>query len=163
MEQCDYPIKVSELVDGELSFEESERITLHLESCPVCRDAQESFLLSRAQLRSYESVTDDRVRERVLASAVDDRDTLFWQRSLRVPFPAAAAATIVFIALILWSAVAGVRQVGTGNRSVMRVTPLAADETGKNAPGGSDLARFDRGDRLVIYKEARPHERDHVR
>jgi hypothetical protein len=99
-----------------------------------------------------------------LLSAISDRrDGSFWRRSLRVPVPAVAAALIVLVTLIAWSVLAGMWRHSVASQSVTRVTPTPAGDTAVNTPPGANLARFDHGDRLIIYKEPRVQERDSLR
>lgn len=163
MEHCEFTAQVSELVDEELSSEETERITQHLEFCSACRDAHQSFLRSREQIRSYESVPDERVQERALAAIINRRGTSLWRGSMLVPLPAAAVFVIVMIGLIVWSVLAGAAKRHINDQSVNRITPPAAGDVQNDAPGAADIARFDRGERLVIYKEHRAHTDDKLR
>src|ERR1044071_847327 len=51
---CDFTEEVSLLVDGELAPPEAARLRAHMEGCAACRQARESFLLLRQELRSYD-------------------------------------------------------------------------------------------------------------
>jgi hypothetical protein len=65
---CDFTEEVSLLVDGELAPPEAARLGAHIEGCAACRQARESFLLLRRELRSYDWAPDPNVQRAALAS-----------------------------------------------------------------------------------------------
>lgn len=65
---CNFTQEVSLLVDGELPPHEAARLGAHVEGCAACRQARESFLILRQELRSYERAPDPRAQSRALAS-----------------------------------------------------------------------------------------------
>ena len=63
---CDWTEKISLLIDGELSHEETAALQKHLQSCADCRNAQEDFLLLRREIGSYEFELDPRAQQQAL-------------------------------------------------------------------------------------------------
>jgi len=70
---CEFTQEVSLLVDGELEPREAARLRAHAESCATCRQARESFLMLRRELRAYERATDPHAQSRALAAILDSR------------------------------------------------------------------------------------------
>src|SRR5690242_5788758 len=68
---CDFTEEVSLLVDGELAPHEAARLGAHVEGCAACRQARESFLLLRQELRSYEWAPDSDVQRAALSSILN--------------------------------------------------------------------------------------------
>ena len=68
---CDFTEEVSLLVDGELAPHEAERLGAHIEGCAACRQARESFLLLRQELRSYEWTPDPNAQRAALSSILN--------------------------------------------------------------------------------------------
>ncbi|HWS90005.1 MAG TPA: zf-HC2 domain-containing protein [Pyrinomonadaceae bacterium] len=68
---CDFTEEVSLLVDGELAPQEAARLGAHVEGCAACRQARESFLLLRQELRSYEWTPDPNAQRAALASILN--------------------------------------------------------------------------------------------
>ena len=68
---CDFTEEVSLLVDGELAPQEAARLGAHVEGCAACRQARESFLLLRQELRSYEWTPDPNVQRAALSSILN--------------------------------------------------------------------------------------------
>ncbi|HEX8148149.1 MAG TPA: zf-HC2 domain-containing protein [Pyrinomonadaceae bacterium] len=70
---CEFTEDVSLLVDGELPPREAARLGAHVEGCAACRQARESFLLLRQELRSYERAPDPHAQSIALASILNSR------------------------------------------------------------------------------------------
>src|SRR5215216_1857046 len=68
---CDFTEEVSLLVDGELASQEAARLGAHIEGCTACRQARESFLLLRQELRSYEWTPDPNAQRAALVSLLN--------------------------------------------------------------------------------------------
>src|ERR1051325_6017721 len=68
---CNFTEEVSLLVDGELAPQEAARLGAHVEGCAACRQARESFLLLRQELRSYEWTRDPNVQRAALSSILN--------------------------------------------------------------------------------------------
>jgi hypothetical protein len=68
---CDFTEEVSLLVDGELAPHEAARLGAHVEGCAACRQARESFLLLRQELRSYEWAPDPDVQRAALSTILN--------------------------------------------------------------------------------------------
>ena len=65
--ECDFTEKVSMLMDGELPQEEIEQVSMHIDTCSICRQARQDFLDMRQQIRSYESRREQAAEARALA------------------------------------------------------------------------------------------------
>src|ERR1044071_6980948 len=68
---CDFTEEVSLLVDGELAPQEAARLGAHVEGCAACKQARESFLLLRQELRSYEWTPDPNAQRAALSSILN--------------------------------------------------------------------------------------------
>ena len=114
---CDFTEDVSLLVDGELAPQEAARLGAHVEGCAACKQARESFLLLRRELRAYEHAPDPNVQRATLASILNSPTPprrsapalwaglaeAFSFRSLRPAHVAALALLLTGIALgLLW-------------------------------------------------------------
>ena len=114
---CDFTEDVSLLVDGELAPQEAARLGAHVDACAACKQARESFLLLRQELRAYDHAPDPNVQRAALASILNSptpqrrsapalwaslADALGF-RSLRPAHVAALALLLTGIALgLLW-------------------------------------------------------------
>lgn len=65
---CDWTSKISSLIDGELSTEESAQMEAHLLACADCQRTREDFLLLRRQLSSYQAQTTPDAQQQALQS-----------------------------------------------------------------------------------------------
>jgi anti-sigma factor RsiW len=70
---CEFTEEVSLLVDGELPPRDAARLSEHIEGCAGCKQARESFLLLRQELRSYERTPDPQAQSNALASILGSR------------------------------------------------------------------------------------------
>lgn len=157
MNDCDYSEKVSELMDGALAPEEIDRVKWHLRTCPLCREMHHSFLETRDQLKllgsSLTPAIDQRVRNRITKASHDPPS--IWSRTVRIPIPVAAVLMAVIFGLVIWFLASERARRGSEldrRPESTRAAPVTREEPGVQ----SDLARFDKGGRAVIYKERRP-------
>jgi len=143
---CDYTEKVSLLIDGDLSEEESDLVIAHIKTCHLCRKTEEELLSLRQMIRDYEGEPDPVVQKRALARIMASENTFFWKRSVAVPAPAFAFLIAVLVVLAGWSVVRlnGSPQVPAVKRVEIR-----------SAQDSLDLSSFDSGERAVIYKVRR--------
>jgi anti-sigma factor RsiW len=153
MNECGFTAKVSELIDGELDPDQIEPVTLHLASCPICRQAREDFLDARSRIRDYSVTADAAARARTLEEIVGRRRIPWWRRSISVPLPVAAAALLLIVGVAVWIRTHGTTS-SVGDRRIA-VTQTAADE---NSNDVASLSRYDAGGRLIIYKKRRAEE-----
>jgi anti-sigma factor RsiW len=155
MDYCEYSEKVSELIDGQLASEEIEKVKVHLIGCQACKEMHEAFLETRGTIRTFaKSLTrpaDRHARDRILRDGIG-RPTTLWTGSIRLPIPVAVVMAVIMIGLAVWSVLSNTARRGfePTRNSVGQTRP-----TGELVSGQSDLARFDRGGRAVIYKERR--------
>ena len=158
---CEFSERVSLLIDGEMSDEESEQVREHVKGCAVCRQAEQEFLHVRQQIRSYRSKTDSYSAARALIEITGRKTTRWWEKKIALPAPAFALMVLVMLALLSWSLF--VRPVATGPvatgpgttgpGALDRATRLPVGE--QPAAGEQDFSRYDHGERAVIYKARR--------
>src|SRR5688500_11840828 len=96
---CEFLERVSLLIDGEMSREESERAREHIAGCAVCRRAEQEFLIVRQQIRSYKSAPGAYSRERALRRLTER----WWEKKISLPVPAFALAVLLMLAFVTWS------------------------------------------------------------
>ena len=105
-------------LDGELPSPWKEKMESHLAKCPDCRERLESYRLISSSISGADSAHAEAVlgeaRERVwrkleAQKRLDRRGvpaagrSPVWRRSVSIPFPAAAAAAVLVIALgVFW-------------------------------------------------------------
>jgi predicted anti-sigma-YlaC factor YlaD len=148
---CEFLERVSLLIDGEMSGEESERVREHIKGCTVCRQAEQEFLHIRQQIRSYESKTDSYGAARAQREITGRKPTRWWGKKIALPAPAFALMVFAMLALLSWSLFA--RPAATGPGPVDRARRLPV--TDHTAVGQQDFSRYDHGERAVIYKARR--------
>lgn len=148
---CEFLERVSLLIDGEMSGEESERVREHIAGCAVCRQAEQEFLHFRQQIRSYESKADSYSAGRALREITVGKPAGWWGRKIALPAPAFALMVLVMLALLSWSLFA--RPAATGRGELDRAKGLP--ESDRPDAGRQDFSRYDHGERAVIYKARR--------
>lgn len=163
---CDFNEEVSLLVDGELAPREAARVAAHAEGCAACRQARESFLLLRRELRAYEHAPDPDVQRAALASILDapapPRESASgWLGSLAgaLGFRPLRPAHAVTFALLLTGVALGLLWL-KGSRTAKPETPAVANV---NAPPVRTAAkgeekRTENPDDLVSPAVNRPKE-----
>ncbi len=133
---CNFAVKVSMLLDGELSPEESAGVRKHLAECPECREMESDFRFFR-----------ERIRDALAADAAVSpafpapRRVPFWKRKIAVPVPLAALA-------LLLAAVFGIYRLNEINRNAV---PAPAENGGPTERRADSLARFDHGGRTEMF------------
>ena len=73
MMSCHFTEEVSLLVDGELAPQKAARLCAHMEACAACRQARETFLLFRQELRVYDWALDPHAQGKALESILNSR------------------------------------------------------------------------------------------
>ena len=153
MEHCDFAQMVSEFIDEELSKEDAELVKDHIISCSICAQALKSFLSSRNDIRSYEFFVSEGVQVRVLQKILGrPKPGLLWRKRIAIPVPVAMTFALVMIVLVLFRFHDFKKPMESSNLAEM---PLVRSRLNKDTLAGFDLARFDHGERAVIYKEQR--------
>ena len=132
--ECNYAVKVSMLIDGELSSEESEKIRKHIGNCKECQDLEKDFLFFREQIKDSTAI-----RDFVLPNNLSAQKTYFWKRRILIPAP-------VLAGLLLFSIVLGLFFLLNRNSQKEQIA-----ETPKSVSGETSLARFDKGGKAEIY------------
>lgn len=133
---CNFAVKVSLMIDGELSVEESEKVKNHLADCEECRNLEKDFLFFREQIKeSAERKVFD------LPEFLSERKSPFWKKAIAIPAPVLIGLLITFLGFGVWFWSAKVKQ----------NEPLAKDQRNLNQPDNSSLARYDKGGRAEIY------------
>jgi len=145
---CNFTEKVSLLIDAELGPEEAERTRQHIAACYICRQAQEDFLRLRQEIRAYSVAPATLTQKAAPGNIIALRNPPLWKRRVSLPAPVFALLLIALVTLGVFSIamrrneVPAARQVRKG-----MVLPPASP----SPPVGLDLARFDHGERAVIY------------
>lgn len=133
---CDFGIKVSLLLDGELSEQEREQTKKHLENCADCRQLEQDFLFFRNQIK--ESV---KTKDFELPEILSEKPTPFWKKAIRVPVPVLSVLLIGLIGFGAWFL----------RLEPEQTQPLAKEKPIPNRPDDGSLARYDKGGRAEIY------------
>src|SRR5689334_21763383 len=102
---CEFNEKVTLLVDGELSEDESDLVLAHIKTCHLCRKMEEDLLSLRQMIRDYESEPNPIVQKRALTRIMASENKFFWKRNVAVPVPAFALLVAVLVVITGWSVV----------------------------------------------------------
>ena len=129
---CNFAVKVSLLIDEELSSEESEKVKNHLADCAKCQQLEKDFLFFREQIKESGKVKDFELSE---------KKTPFGKKVIAIPAPVFVGLLITLIGLGIWFLVAKVNQ----------SEQLAKDNPTQNQPNEVSLAKYDKGGRAEIY------------
>ena len=145
---CRLAEKVSALIDGELEREEIASLKQHMETCNVCKEAEQVFLKMRHEIKADQISSWPLAGEGALRKILGPLGTPLWKRSVRVPIPAMAALLISLVALSVW--LISVRS-KYQPAEIAKIKPAAI---GARQPEevGFDLSRFDHGERAAIIK-----------
>lgn len=148
---CEFLERVSLLIDGEMSREESDRVREHIAACAVCRRAEQEFLLVRRQIRSYKSAPGAYDRERALRKIT----MRWWEKKIALPVPVFATAVLLMLAFVTWSLMARPSATAPGAGQAARPPQPKSISEGAPVEGQPSFLRFDHGERAVIYKARR--------
>ena len=144
----DYQV-MSIYFDGELDSPWKEKFEKHLEACPSCRKHLESYQVTRQKLAEA-SLVQDRPLDQSIADAMErvwektgyvvrpQRNNVrrFWNGSLSIPVPIAAAAGLVLV--IAFTAIITLKQPAASND----LPQLADMQTQEMIPVSADMASF---------------------
>jgi hypothetical protein len=133
---CNFGIKVSLFLDGELSAEGSEQVRKHLEICAECRQSEQYFLFFREQIK--ESVEN---KDFALPEFLSAKPTPFWKKAIPIPAPVFIVLLLTLIGFGIWFLLPKPSQ----------NSRIAKDKTTQTQPDDASLARFDKGGRAEIY------------
>jgi anti-sigma factor RsiW len=149
---CKFAVKVSMLVDGELSADESEQLRAHVPGCAECEALEKDFLFLRGEIkRSSAGVA----RKSEIPDLTLPKQIPFWRRGFYVPLPVSLAFLLVFIGLGVWLLASRPAQSLTASAPPpARAVPAGTGSEGQSA----SLARYDRGGRAEIYVAPRGAE-----
>ena len=100
---CNFPEKISSLIDGELSATEAREVERHLLSCSECQQLHADFLNLRTQITSFETSPQPEVQNRALKKILATRERGVPARGLRWSFGtrAIAFASLLIVGEIL--------------------------------------------------------------
>jgi anti-sigma factor RsiW len=141
--ECPWSQRVSQLIDEELSPNETAETRIHLSACEHCRQAYDDFVQLQRELRGHNFQMDPSARKRVLRKAFASSAPPFWKRSVMLPVPVMGLILLAVVALGLWLAL---RRPQTPGFPTVRMIPSQKEaET-------FDLTRFDHGKRATIEK-----------
>jgi hypothetical protein len=113
---------ISLYLDGELPSPWDGKMEAHLESCEKCRSALAEYKIIKNYLSGDKEKALAEAQERVwqkltapgLVVSREPRKTMginrMWSRNISLPFPAAAAAALIFVVLIALLGVRGLSQ-----------------------------------------------------
>lgn len=145
MMNCDYAIKVSILIDGEMPENEREEAQAHVAACEACRKMEKDFLFFRAQIAAAEDLTSRSLKTHIFPT----REKIpFWKKAVALPVPVLAVLLLVFIGFGAWLSVSrfyASREISGENSG--KIEPPKFE----NPAGAFSLARFDNGGRAEIY------------
>lgn len=149
---CEFLERVSLLIDGELSREQSERVREHITSCAVCTRAEQEFLIVRQRIRSYKPALGAYNRERALREITER----WWEKKIALPAPVFAVAVLLMLALVTWSLMARPSATAPGvGQEAARPPQIKSPAQETPVEGQPSFSRFDHGARAVIYKARR--------
>ena len=146
--------KISELMDGELSAEETNQIEEHFSNCAACQSVREDFLFFREQIKSLAQVPAENAR--LTASQSLWREFFGRQIKFSLSMPSFAALLLVAVALAALTWTIFLRKGAPETVAIDGpVKPVVKGETLKQENRGEtgSLARFDGGGRAEIYTE----------
>ncbi len=149
---CKFTEKISLLMDGELTDDESRQTQLHLSACSMCQQTQEDFLLLRQEIRDYPRHPDISAQRQAIRNLLNSETIPFWRRKIVLPVPAFALIFLLFVALSVWAAYLRATKSPQPTATIQLPKPLEEPPVSANA---LDLSRFDKGERAVIYTARR--------
>lgn len=183
---CGHLQELSLWFDDELGPEEKARFERHMDGCDSCRRARGELLALREGLRSADPGVEREQQDRTLRRILASRRSPLWRRRVPVPVPALAALVLAAMALTgmalraAWPPVSAGPE--RGQKAPTRPVLTGEPEPGTHAPSrfpgsegrggtsmgrdhdaGINLARFDHGERAVLYKIPRPADAEAVR
>lgn len=136
---CNFAVKVSILIDGELSVEESEKVRKHIDDCQECQKLEKDFLFFRQQIK--EPLV---VREFELPQILSEKKTPFWKRGISIPVPVLVGLLVLLLGL-------GVSFVFFRFNQAKSFSTQNIPVKSKESPKKSTLASYDKGERAEIY------------
>jgi anti-sigma factor RsiW len=149
---CKFTEKVSLLIDGELTDDESRQIQSHLSVCSRCQQTQEDFLLLRTEIRDYPRQPDISAQRQAMRNLLSAEPIPFWRRKIALPVPAFALIFLLFVALSVWAAYLRATKSPQATEIILH---QSEDKPIKPAVNPFDVSRFDNGGRAMIYTERR--------
>jgi predicted anti-sigma-YlaC factor YlaD len=149
---CVFTDRISLLLDGELSPADAEKIRVHMTGCRACRQVEQDFLHLRQDIRSYEFETDAIVQRQTLGKVLASQSLPLWRRRIALPAPVIAILVVSWMVLGILFILA--RTTSPAPDGIRHIGPVPAGAP-NTEPGETDLSRFDRGERAMVYKERR--------
>ena len=140
--QCQWTIKISQMIDGELSPEEVIKVRAHLASCIICHSAHKDFLDLGENLKTYQQDINPVLQQQALNKILATRAYL-WQKNILLPAPTLAAILCVVFLLGVF--------ISMLNGSFADPTKQNNQVSNNNKPFiEKDLSFYDRGGRTTI-------------
>lgn len=170
---CNLTEKISQLIDGELSREETAALQKHLHTCADCRSAREDFLLLRREIGSYELELDTQAQQQVLQNifaserAAQSASTslksrkaapsLLPLRERLFGFPRLTPALTAGLALLLIGIIVGLAVYLGSRRTTQSVAVSAPSEANVNRNGATPRTEpsGSQGESVAVDKENR--------
>ena len=137
---------------------------LHLAGCGLCQEMQHGFLQIGAQIKELgANLTSDVIPAagRFTIERAKRSKPSFWRRSLQIPIPVAAMLAMLIIGVAVWAFFSA--PIFIGDKESVRYLPTSEPAPEKTAGSDSDLARFDHGERVLVYKERQLATREKTR
>ncbi len=140
--QCQWTIKISQMIDGELSQEEIVKVRAHLASCIICHSAHKDFFELGENLKTYQQDINPVLQQQALNKILCSPAYL-WQKNILLPAPALAAILCVVFLLGVF--------ISMLNGSFLDPTKQSNQISNNNKPFvDRDLSFYDRGGRATI-------------
>lgn len=157
---CNWTEKISQLVDGELSADETRAVERHAADCFACQIAREDFMLLRRQLVSYRTKSNPLAERQALRKILGDasnargRSAGWRERAASVfALPRLSPALTAAAALVLVAVVVGLVMLrGTKNNEVARGSKPVAERSKntnvrvESAPAATEMPNVARND-----------------
>jgi hypothetical protein len=148
---CKFSEKISLMIDGELTAEETQQVKAHLTDCAECGQLESDYLYLRQQIK-------ESVPEMVWEKAEKDlfhahrKKMPFWRKRILIPAPAFVLFLFVLIAIAVWAIYErdSRKRGATAINDPVRKTPVERQPQ-QNAMSEISLSRFDKGGRTEIY------------
>ena len=150
--KCEYSELISQLIDEELSVEQTGRMRKHVTDCGICRMVEQDLLGMRDRIRAFEFDADNVSQRQALWKVLSSQKVPLWRREISLPAPVFAIAALALLAFGTWSLFERSPQPRQTDQRIRAVQQASSNKDSSVM----DFSRFDRGERAVVYKERRP-------
>ena len=159
--KCGFAERISLLIDGELTADESVQAREHLAGCQTCQKLQEEFLFLRQEIKEF--VPRKLQLKEPEIEVFPPKKARIWSRKISLPVPVFAAFVLILALLSGWNFLFN-DSYDEGSTIVrMPVEKSDVEENrGSKEKNEMTLAHFDRGERAEIFiarREALPGDK----